>query len=282
MLKIDNLKKSYGDFQLELSMKVEAGQVTGLLGRNGTGKSTTIKAILGLIHPDQGQVTLFGQPVDQLNAIDKEKIGVVLTDSNFSRIFTCEDVIGLLDKSYSKFDKEMFRQFINQHKIDWKKKFEDFSTGMLAKIKLITAISHRAQFLIMDEPTAGLDVVAREELLDLLRTYLEEYPETSILISSHIASDLEDLCDDFYLIHDGKLVLHEEMDRLLSAYGVIKIRQDDFDKLDQQYLLEIRPESYGFRCLTYERQFYLDNYPNLIVEKASVDELIKLMAGDKK
>ncbi|MCR8969358.1 hypothetical protein [Facklamia sp. 7083-14-GEN3] len=134
----------------------------------------------------------------------------------------------------------------------------------------------------MDEPTSGLDVVSREEVLDILRDYLAEYPETSILISSHIASDLEGICDDFYLIDQGKIMMHEEMDQLLSSYGILKIRQDEMDQIDQIHILKTDQTNYGYCCLTNQRQFYLENYPHVIIEKASIDDLIKLMAGDRK
>ncbi|MGF3114663.1 ABC transporter ATP-binding protein [Facklamia sp. P12937] len=279
MLKVNHLKKNYGSFQLDCSLQVKEGMVTGFLGRNGSGKTTTIKAILGLIFPDQGEVELLGRLVNQLSGHDKEKLGVVLSDSNFSRVMNCKDVLAILKRSYRNFDEAMFRHFVDQQGLTWDKKFEKFSTGMQAKLKVITAISHKAQFLIMDEPTSGLDVVAREEILDILREYLDESPQTSILISSHIATDLEGICDDFYLIDQGKIVMYEEMDQLLSSYGILKLRQEELDQIDQSHIIKIDQTNYGYCCLTNQRQFYLENYPQVIIEKASVDDLIKLMVG---
>ncbi|MCR8969359.1 ATP-binding cassette domain-containing protein [Facklamia sp. 7083-14-GEN3] len=144
MLEVSNIKKNYGHFQLNCDFQVKEGMVTGLLGRNGSGKTTTIKAILGLIFPYQGQVKFLGQPIDKLSGRDKEKFGVVLSDSNFSRVMTCKDVLAILKRSYQNFDEQMFKKFVDQQGLPWDKKFENFSTGMQAKLKLITAISHKA------------------------------------------------------------------------------------------------------------------------------------------
>ena len=127
----------------------------------------------------------------------------------------------------------------------------------------------------MDEPTAGLDVVARDEILELMRDYMED-GERSILISSHISSDLEGLCDDIYMIHKGEIVLHEETDNLLAKYGLIKVDENQYEKLDKQYLLRRKKESFGYSCLTNERQFYLENYPKIVVEKGNIDEVITM------
>ena len=128
----------------------------------------------------------------------------------------------------------------------------------------------------IDEPTAGLDVVAREQILNMLREYMET-PGRSILISSHISSDLESLCDDFYMIHAGKIILHEDTDVLLSDYAVLKVSEEEYEKLDQQYLIKIRKEAYGYRCLTNQKQFYMENYPDVVIENGKIDDLVVMM-----
>nr|MCR5300557.1 ABC transporter ATP-binding protein [Erysipelotrichaceae bacterium] len=133
-----------------------------------------------------------------------------------------------------------------------------------------------------DEPTAGLDVEARNEILDMLRAYMEQQPETSVLISSHISSDLENLCDDLYLIDDGKLLLHEDTDVVLDKYGVLKCDEKTYQTLDQRYLLKAVKEKYGYRCLTNEKQFYQENCPGIVVERAGIDDLILMLTGGKK
>ena len=142
-------------------------------------------------------------------------------------------------------------------------------------------MSHQAKFLILDEPTEGLDVIARKEILDLLREYMEEEGR-AILISSHISSDLEGLCDDLYMIHQGEIVLHEETDAILSQYGLIKVDEKQYGKLERKYLLKVKKEAFGYSCLTNQRQFYLENYPEIIVEKGTIDEVIEMMIKGEK
>lgn len=129
----------------------------------------------------------------------------------------------------------------------------------------------------MDEPTAGLDVIARDELLEMLREFMEKDEERSILISSHISSDLETLCDDLYMIHEGKIILHEDTDILLSDYALLKVDNEQYDNLDKQFIIRSRKEAYGYSCLTNQKQYYMDNYPKIVIEKGTIDEVITMM-----
>lgn len=166
---------------------------------------------------------------------------------------------------------------IRKFQLPLDKKIKDFSTGMKAKLKVLIAISHNAKLLVLDEPTAGLDVIARDELLELLREFMEKDEERSILISSHISGDLETLCDDIYMIHDGKIILHEDTDVLLSDYALLKVDKKQYDKLDKRYILRSKKETYGYSCLTNQKQYYMENYPGTAVEKGTVDEVITMM-----
>lgn len=148
---------------------------------------------------------------------------------------------------------------------------------MQAKTKLLLATTHKSKFLLLDEPTSGLDVIAREEVLDFIREYMEDNEDASVIISSHIASDLEGLCDDIYLIEDGKIIFYEETDVLLSNYGLIKIKEEEFDDLDKNFILKYKKEPFGYKLLTNEKQYYMDNFPKLVIEKANIDELITIM-----
>ena len=277
MLKFAGVKKQYGSFVLDVSMEVKPGTVTGLIGANGAGKSTTFRAALNLIGTDSGEIRLFGKDVRMLTPQDKQKLGVVLSDSGFSEYLTVLDVAAILDAMYREFSRERFLGRCEEFGLPFKKKIRDFSTGMKAKLKLLTAISYGAELLILDEPTAGLDVVAREELLALLQDYLGEQEERSVLISSHIASDLEKFCDEIYMIHDGKIILHEETDILLGSYGILKIGEAQYDRLDKRAVLCRKKEEYGYCLLTDSRQFYRENEPELIVEKCGIDDVILMM-----
>ncbi|MDE7038222.1 MAG: ABC transporter ATP-binding protein, partial [Lachnospiraceae bacterium] len=155
-----------------------------------------------------------------------------------------------------------------------------FSTGMKRKLQVLAARTHKARLLILDEPTAGLDVIARDELLDMLRAYMEQ-EDRAILVSSHISSDLEGLCDDIYMINDGKIILYEETDVLLDNYGILKLTDEQYEKLDKKHILRHKKEEFGYSCLTDERQFYQENYPDDAVEKGTIDELILMMIRGK-
>lgn len=277
MLKIKNLQKQYGSFQLNCTLEVPPGRITGLIGQNGAGKSTTFKAALGLIRPDHGSITLLGKDLSLITAQDKTALGVVLSDSGFSGYLTIQDICAVLQQLYPDFDHTFFMEQINRFQLPCSKKIKEFSTGMKAKLKVIAALSHHARLLILDEPTAGLDVIARDEILDLLRDFMEQDENRSILISSHISGDLESLCDDLYMIHDGHIVLHEDTDILLSEYALLKANPDQYRQLDQRYILCTHKESYGFCCLTDQKQYYLENYPQLAVEKSTIDAVITMM-----
>lgn len=277
MLKIDHLRKNYGSFALDCSLEVQPGCITGLIGQNGAGKSTTFKAVLGLISTEGGQIRILGKDLKDFTAKDKQELGVVLSDSGFSGYLKIEDIISIMKSLYPRFDTAFFKEQAKRFQLPEKKRIKDFSTGMKAKLKLLAAISHKAKLLILDEPTAGLDVVARDELLEMLREFMEQDEERSILISSHISSDLETLCDDLYMIHEGKIVLHEETDVLLSDYGLLKVDSQQYAGLDKNYILRKKEESYGYSCLTNQKQYYMENYPGIAIEKGSIDEVITMM-----
>ena len=279
MVIVDNLVKNYGDFRLELSMEIKDGAVTGIVGRNGAGKTTFIKALLGLIRPDAGRITINGKDAAMLTGADKTSIGTALSESGFSAYLRVKDVIPILKKMYSTFDEEYFRKNCRAQGLPEEGRIGEFSTGMKAKLRVLSAISHRASLLVMDEPTAGLDVQARNDILDLLRQYLTENEGCSVLITSHISTDLESLCDDIYLIDDGKILLHEDTDVLLGSYAILKVSGEDFEKLDKSHILSSRKELFGCVCLTDQKQFYAENYPGIVIENGSIDDLILMMTG---
>ncbi len=279
MITMKNVRKTYGTFQMDLSMEIPSGQITGLVGKNGAGKSTAIKLILGLTEAESGEIAVFGKDIHQLSMAEKAQIGVSLADSGFSTYLNIVDVQKILSKMYPDFDSAYFERGCRELRLPEKKRIREYSTGMKAKLRVLTALSHHAKLLIMDEPTAGLDVEARNYILDMLRAYMAEDEERSILITSHIASDLERLCDDIYLIHDGTLMLHEDTDVILEQYGVLKVSEDQFSNLDQEYLLKTQKTSYGYACFTNHKDFYQENCPGIVVENGNIDELILMMTG---
>ena len=281
LLQVKDIEKQYKKFKLHCSMEVMEGHITGLIGQNGAGKSTTFKAILDLIHLDSGEILLFGKNHTKLTNKEREDLGVVLSNATFPNRMNPYEIGQVLKTLYTKFDLNDFYEQCEKREIPLDKQIKEFSTGMKAKLKVMIALSHQAKFLILDEPTEGLDVIARKEILDLLREYMEEEGR-AILISSHISSDLEGLCDDLYMIHQGEIVLHEETDAILSQYGLIKVDEKQYGKLERKYLLKVKKEAFGYSCPTNQRQFYLENYPEIIVEKGTIDEVIEMMIKGEK
>lgn len=282
MLEIQGLQKHYQSFDLQVTMEVPDGTIIGLVGQNGAGKSTTFKAILGLIRVDGGSILQDGVDITGESAKDallrKQNIGVALSDSGFSGYITPRDVCKILGGMYERFDKQKFLSDCERLELPMDKKIKELSNGNRAKLKVISALCHGAKFIILDEPTAGLDVVARDTVLQLLRDYMEEQPGSSVLISSHISSDLEGLCDSLYMIHQGQIILHEDTDVLLSEYAVLKLSEEDYASVDKAHIIKSKKESFGYACLTNEKQYYAENYPEVVIEKGNIDDLIMIMA----
>ena len=252
MITFENVKKAYKNYNFDIPfMNIPQGVITGLVGKNGAGKSTAIGLITGLIKPDSGTVKTFGIPAEKLTPSDKLNLGVFLDNSGFSTQLNVSDIA-------------------------------EFSSGMKVKLKILVAITHKARLLILDEPTTGLDVEARNEVLDMLRQYVSFDDTRSILITSHISSDLENLCDDIYLIHNGRIILHEDTDAIVEQYGVLKVNEEQFKELDKSYILNSLKENYGYACFVKSKAFYKENYPGIVVENGGIDELILMMTGGYK
>lgn len=281
LLKIDGLKKNYGDFHLDCSLEVKKGRITGIIGANGAGKTTTFKAILGLIRPDGGSVKVLGKDFSEITKEDKACIGTVMAENGFSSMLKVNEIASIMDALYTKFQKEVFFEKCEHFQLPLNKPVKDFSTGMKAKLKVILAMSYEASLLILDEPTVGLDYLTRNELLDEMRDYME-LEDRGMLISSHISEDLESICDDLYFLSKGTILLHEDTDKILSDYGVLKLSEEQYDALDKRFVSYLRKNTYGYELLTANRQFYADNYPELVLEKGSIDQVnVFLMKGER-
>ena len=281
MIKCSNVTKQYSDFTMNVSCEIKQGLITGLIGRNGAGKSTLFKAMLGLIHIDSGEIRYSSQLMDEKHSINHEMIGCVLTDAFFNQYLSAKDIKGILKRTYQNFDEIFFDDFMSRYHIPINKRIKDLSTGMKASVKIACALSHHPQLLILDEPTNGLDVIARDEILDILRRFMEEDPTHSILMSSHMFSDLENLCDEIIMMHHGNVSLVESMDELENSYGVLKVSDNQYEVLDKNYLIASIPTSYGYQCITNHMQFYVENYPEVIIEKCSMDEVFTVLEKGK-
>ena len=241
MLKLTNVKKHYQQFTLDCSLEVKSGKITGLIGQNGAGKSTTFKAILNLIQKDSGVIELFGKDVQKLDMKDKEKIGVVLSDSGFSGYLTIGDIVPVLSNLYKKFNKVKFLERCQQFGLPKDKKIKEFSTGMQAKLKVLVALSHDAQFLILDEPTAGLDPQGAKEMLNLFQK-INQQGKTVILVS-HDMNQVLEYCDDVVVMNKGRVEKHVTVDELFRETEYLTSLSIDLPMITS-FILELNANGY--------------------------------------
>ncbi len=228
-IEIRSLKKSYPGFTLEnLNLTLPSGCIMGLVGENGAGKSTTIHLILGMSRPDGGEITVLGQP---MGPEVKQDIGVVLDEPGFPSCMNAKQIGKLLSGIYKNWRQEVYDGYLRSLGIPENKKFKDFSKGMKMKLSLAAALSHEAKLLILDEATSGLDPVVRDELLDIFNDFTRD-EKHSVLISSHIVSDLEKICDYIAFLHRGKLMLCREKDELLNEYAFVQASAEEIDDLE--------------------------------------------------
>lgn len=249
ILRIDHVTKSYDKFQLkDISFSVPSGCIMGLIGENGAGKTTVMKAILQLIAPEEGKVFLFGQEFDGRDRAVLEQVGVVLDRCYFYPDLTGKNVNHMMKQIYQSWEEDRFYSYLEQFSIDPGKSIRKYSRGMETKLSLACALSHQSRLLILDEPAGGLDPAAREELLDLFWNFIQE-ENHSILLSSHIVTDLEKICDYLTYIHKGKLIFSEEKDRLMEAYGVVKGTRSQLAVLEPSAVVSIRENAFGAEAL---------------------------------
>ena len=228
-IEIKNLSKHYQGFSLEnLNLTLPSGCIMGLVGENGAGKSTTIRMILGMSRPDSGEITVFGQ---KLTAEQKERIGVVLDEPGYPSCMNAAQIGKMLAGIYRSWEQETYAGYLTKLRIPEKKPFKDFSKGMKMKLCLAAALSHGASLLILDEATSGLDPVVRDELLDIFNDFTRD-EGNSVLISSHIVSDLEKICDYIAFLHKGRLMLCREKDELLNEYAFVQGSREEIDTLN--------------------------------------------------
>ena len=246
-LNIQNLTKTYPGFALDnVSLTIPGGCVLGLIGENGAGKSTLIKSVLGMIRPDGGTVTILGN--DKRTPLVMEDVGVVLDEVGIPSCLTTAQVGRVMAASFRNWDQAQYERYLKALALPEKKAFKDFSKGMKMKLGIAVALSHHARLLILDEATSGLDPVVRDEVLELLRHFVAQ-EDHAILMSSHIVSDLEKLCDYIAFVHKGKLLLVEEKDRLLEEYGLFLGSREDVDTLPETAVRARRASPYGAEAL---------------------------------
>lgn len=281
-LAVSGLTKKYKDFTLSnISFVVPQGSIVGLIGENGAGKSTTLNAILNLIHKDSGEIEIFGNPCEELHPDIKENIGVVFDGTNFSEELTPKRLNKVLKGIYNSWDEGYFFSLLKKLSLPATKKIKTFSKGMKAKLSIAVAFAHHPKLLILDEATSGLDPVVRDDILDMFLDFVQD-DENSILVSSHITSDLEKIADYIVFIHDGHLIFSKSKDELLENYGIIKCGAAQFDALDKQDIIAYRKQDYEWQVLVENRHKIAKHYPKAMVIPATIDEIMLLYVKGEK
>ena len=243
-LEIRNLTKDYGEFTLDnLNLTLPCGCIMGLIGENGAGKSTTIKLILDMIGRDEGTITLLGRDNREDMLLTKQDIGVVLDEVGIPSCLSAVQVGKIMTHTFTKWDKELYAQYLKKLNLPEKRPFKEYSKGMKMKLGIAVALSHHPKLLILDEATSGLDPVVRDEVVEMFSEFTRDESH-AVLISSHIVSDLEKICDYIAFLHKGKLMLCEEKDRLLEEYGLIHCSKEQLSELDAQAVRGVKASPY--------------------------------------
>lgn len=273
-LEINNLTKSYPDFTLDhLNLTLPCGCIMGLVGENGAGKSTTIKLILDMIHRDSGTITIMGKDNQDGLRVTKEELGVVLDEVGFPECLTAKQVDAIMKYTYRNWDSSMYFEYLKKLAVPEDKEFKDFSRGMKMKLGIAVALSHDPKLLILDEATSGLDPVVRDEVIDLFSEFTRD-EQHAILMSSHIVSDLEKICDYIAFLHKGRLLLCEEKDILLEQYGIIHCTAEQLRELEPSAVCGKKESPYGVEAIVRRDAVPL----GMNISSVNIEELFVFMA----
>ena len=272
---VRGLTKSYRDFTLgPVDFTLPNGAILGLIGENGAGKTTTIRLILDTLRRDGGTITIFGEDNRAGFPLRKEDIGVVLDEAGLSECLTAPEVGRIMQGVYRKWDAKQFAELLDRLAVPTNKRIKEYSLGMKRKLSIAVALSHRAKLLLLDEPTSGLDPVVRDEVVSIFSEFTRD-EEHSILISSHIVSDLEKLCDYIAFLHKGRLLLCEEKDRLHEEYGVLRCTKEELDVLPASAVIGKRTNPYGVEAIVRRAQA-----PGRELSAVDIEQLFILMAKE--
>ncbi len=276
-IEIKNLSKSYRDFTLsDVSFSLPTGTIMGLVGENGAGKSTTIKLIMDAITRDSGEIKVLScdNRSPQMSKI-KQDIGVVLDEAYFPEVLTIKSIENIMKNIYTNWDSQLFNSFLSRFSLPTDKKFLDFSRGMKMKLAIAIALSHHPKLLILDEATSGLDPMVRDEILDVFFDFTRE-EDHSILLSSHIISDLEKVCDYITFMHRGRVVICEEKDVILERYAICKLQSDEFEALPEDAIIAKKTTAYGYDALVYKNMIN----ESIKLEKTTLEDIVVFMARE--
>ena len=273
-LTITGLTKRYRDFALKnVSFSVPHGAVVGFIGENGAGKSTTLKTILGLVKKDNGAISILGKQEQDIDFTTRNKVGVVFDGNNYPDRLTPKKLSSFLANIYISWDKEKYFSMLEKLSLPVNKRIKTFSKGMKMKLAIAAALSQNPELLIMDEPTSGLDPVMRDDILNMILDFVKD-KKHSILISSHITSDLEKIADYIVFIHNGKVIFDKSKQELMCQYGIMKCSEVQFEAMDKENILYYRRQDCECDILTADRDAMQRKYPDMQIAPATIDDIM--------
>ena len=282
VLEVKDLCKKYTGFELKnINFNIPKGMIIGLIGENGAGKTTTIKAILNIINKDKGQVKIFGTDLHQNEKTIKKDIGVVLDDSFLSEYLTPKSIAKIMQNFYPTWDEELYLKYLEKFNLPINKISKDFSNGMKMKLKIATALAHKPKLLILDEPTSGLDPVARNDILDIFQEFIED-GEHSILLSSHITSDLEHIADYIIFINNGELIFTKSKDELTENFGIVRCDEKTFNSFAKNDYIKYKKSKYNYEVLIENKNDFKNKYNISIIDKPTIEDIMLIyIKGEK-
>lgn len=281
-IEIKNIEKKYKKgFKLEkTNIQIQSGTITGLIGENGAGKTTLLKIILGIIKQDSGEIKIFNENQKAHENKIKEDIGVVLDNAFFPETLNAKNINSIMKNIFKNWDEKLFFGHLEKLELPKNTPIKKLSKGMRKKLEIIVALSHHPKLLILDEPTSGLDPIIRKEILNLLLKFIKDENHT-ILISTHITTDLEQIADKIILIDKGTKILDEEKDNIMETYKILKCDLDYFDKIDKKDIIKYRKNKYNYEILINQEKTK-HKYKNCIIEKITLENLmLMLIKGEK-
>ncbi|MCL2621144.1 MAG: ABC transporter ATP-binding protein [Defluviitaleaceae bacterium] len=284
ILEVDKLSKSYkgSEFQLkDVSLSIPHGAIMGFVGENGAGKSTTIGCILNTLVKDSGEVKIFGREMTDDSTDIRDKIGVVYDSNAFPLHLTPAKISSAMRHIFSKWDDDLFKKYLSKFKLSENQRIKGFSRGMTMKLGVAVALSHHPQLLVLDEATSGLDPIVRDDILDVFMDFVQD-ENNSILLSSHITSDLEKVADYITFIHDGSIVFSEAKDNLIYNYGVMRCKASQFEQVDKEDILAYRKRDYQIDVLVSDKQTAAKKYQGVVIDSINIEEImLMLVKGEK-
>ncbi len=273
-VEIVGLSKSFGKFSLEdVNLSIPKGCIVGLIGSNGAGKTTLMKCMTGANMVDSGELRFSGEQYPGY-------AGIVLDECHFPQNLNAKQMSNVLSGLFSDWDPEKFEEMIVSYGIDMNLQIRKYSRGMSMNLQVAVALCHRTEILILDEPTAGLDPAARDEFLDVIMEYMQD-EEHTVLMSSHITSDLEKIADYIAFIQDGRIVMFDEKDSILDRYGIAKVGNDSVDSIDRESIVCVRHNDFGTSILVNDKNGMREAYPEMVIDNATLEEIfVFMMRGD--